>query len=293
MKAFKLLFMLAVLITAIAASAQTKIDTLTNEKIIQLSKIGLQPSVIITKIHASFNKFDVSTDGLVNLSNSSVAPEVITEMMKADTKVQVAEANQKDMNDPNTIRPTGIYLYNPKDSLHPLRRVDPTVTSTNKTGGFGAALAQAYSAGLAQGQITSSLSGAHSRLQIEDANPVFYFYFENNSNPRAESWFFASATSPNEFALVKFDERKDSRDMAVGTGNAYGSSLGIPNKIKVDYDYSQEAEGVYKVTFKEPLRKGEYCFIYASSTPTRYSNDKVFDFGIFGGEVVDKKKKKK
>ena len=28
------------------------------------------------------------------------------------------------------------------------------------------------------------------------------------------------------------------------------------------------------------LKSGEYCFIYASTAPNRYSNDKVFDFGI-------------
>ena len=60
-----------------------------------------------------------------------------------------------------------------------------------------------------------------------------YFYFENNSNPAGDDWFFATATSPNEFVLVKLDEKKDSREMVVGDANAYGSSSGISNKIKI------------------------------------------------------------
>lgn len=68
--------------------------------------------------------------------------------------------------------------------------------------------------------------------------------------------------------------------MVIGSGNAYGSSLGIPNKSKVPFDYVEEAPCVYKVTFSSPIDKGEYCFTYASSNPNRYSNDKVFDFSI-------------
>lgn len=40
--------------------AQNNDDILTNETIIQLTKIGLQPSVIINKIQTSITKFDVS-----------------------------------------------------------------------------------------------------------------------------------------------------------------------------------------------------------------------------------------
>ena len=266
------------------ANAQTKVDTLTNEKVIKLSKLGLQPSVIVNKIQTSYTLFDVSTDGLINLSDNGVSADVINEMMKTDAKAQLTIANQKDLNDPKTMRKTGIYLYNPKDSVKIIRRVDPTVTSTNSSGGFGTALAQHYSYGLAKDKLKSNISGKNSKMQIIDTNPVFYFYFETNTNPGADDWFFATATSPNEFCLVKLDEKKDSREMVVGDANAYGSSSGISNKIKVSFDYEEVTEGIYKVTFKQPIEKGEYCFLYASSTPTRYSNNKVFDFGIQNGQ---------
>ena len=275
----KLLTVLFSFVVALA-NAQTKADTLTNEKVIKLSKIGLAPSVIINKIHDSYSYFDVSTDGLIKLSENGVSPDVINEMQKTNTQGQISVANQKDMRDPKTKRTTGIYYYNPNDKEDPLKQVDPTVTSTNKSGGFGTHMAQSMTYGLAKSKEKSSLSGAKSHLQIVEKNPIFYFYFESNANPGADSWFFATATSPNEFVLVELDEKRDSREMAVSSSNAYGGTSGISNKIKVPFDYVKVAEGIYKVTFKQPLEQGEYCFLYASTTPTRYSNNKVFDFGV-------------
>ena len=276
---FKLLITLFAFVIAFA-NAQTKVDTLTNEKVIKLSKLGLQPSVIINKIQTSYTYFDVSTDGLINLSNNGVAAEVINEMMKTNTQAQMESANKKDMRDPATKRATGIYYYDSKDAEKPLKRVDPTIISTNKEGGFGSAMSRSLTYGIAKSEVKSNLSGANSHFQIEETSPVFYFYFQNNANPGADNWYFATATSPNEFVLVKMKERKDSREMAVGSANAYGSSSGISNKIKVQFDYTEIAEGIYKVTFKKPLEKGEYCFLYASATPARFNNNKVFDFGI-------------
>lgn len=271
-------------------SAQTKIDTLTNAKVIKLAKLGLQPSIVITKIQNSYTLFDVSTDGLINLSDNGVPSEVINEMMRVDAQAKNALANQKNMKDPLTKRATGIYYYNPKDSIEPLKQVDPTVVSTNKSGGLGIAMAQAYTMGLAREKIKSSLSGGASHLQIDETNPVFYFYFERTSDRTADSWFFATATSPNEFVLAKLSANSNNRVLQVGDMNAYGGTSGVSNDAKIPFDYLKVSEGIYKVTFKQPLKTGEYCFLYANATPTSFSNDKVFDFGI---PKVDKQIKPK
>lgn len=265
------------------ANAQTKVDTLTNATVIKLSNLGLQPSIVIAKIQGSYANFDVSTDALINLSENGVPADVINEMIKVDTQLKSTAANQKDMNDPLTKRTSGIYSYNPKDSTASLRQVDPTVISTNKSGGIGKALANRYTLGMAKDKIKSNLSGAKSHLQIEETSPVFYFYFDISSSANAGNWFFATATSPNEFVLVKLDEDKNHREMVVGDMNDYGGTSGVPDKIKVQFEYAKVSEGIYKVTFEEPLKKGEYCFLYANATPTSFSNDKVFDFGIQNG----------
>lgn len=255
-------------------------DTLTNDKIIKLSKLGLQSSVIMNKIQSSYTNFDVGTDALIYLSENGVTPEVINKMMNKMNELQIKESNQKDMKDPLTMRSTGIYYFNSANKEKPLRRVDPTVVSVNSTGSFGNRLAQAYTGGLAQTSEKSIISGAKSRLQINTSYPILYFYFDHSKNPNSDSWFFASATSPNEFVLIDLKEKNDCRQLSIGLSNSYGGSSGIPNRVKIPFEYEEVGEGIYKVTFKQGLKKGEYCFLYASSTPDRFSNNKVFDFGI-------------
>jgi hypothetical protein len=268
-----------------------KVDTLTNEKIIKLSKMGLQPSVLINKIQTSYTFFDVSTDGLISLSENGVHADVISEMMNVDHAAATVKANTRDMNDPLTHRSTGIYYYDPANKDKPIRRLDPTISSSLKSGGFGSALAQAYTYGIANDQLKSSLAGSNSRLQIEDSSPVFYFYFDNNNNPNSDNWFFATATSPNEFILLKLTQKKDSREVVIGTANSYGSKSGINNKANQDFTYEELGEGIFKVTLSKPLKTGEYCFQYASLTPSRFDNNKVFDFGINVEEERNKKQK--
>ena len=65
-----------------SAHSQSK-DTLTNQTIIQLTQMGLQPEVISMKIKNSYTKFDVSTNSLIILSDKKVSSEVIGEMIKA------------------------------------------------------------------------------------------------------------------------------------------------------------------------------------------------------------------
>ena len=78
------------LIFSIHNAYSQKVDTLNNEKIIRLSKMGLQPSVLITKIQTSYSLFDVSADGLITLSDSGVHADVINEMINTATAAENA-----------------------------------------------------------------------------------------------------------------------------------------------------------------------------------------------------------
>lgn len=263
-------------------------DTLYNNTIISLTKMGLPPQTIISKINTSITAFDVSVNALMDLQANNVNGDVINEMIKRNDQVNVHARKNVNSKNPNEMHRPGLYYFDNSNSDNPVKRVESTVTSTNKSGGFGTAIGQKYTHGLAKNKLKSNLSGANSHLQINSTIPVFYFYFENDANPNADNWFFSTATSPNEFVCVKLKEKKDSREMEVGSENAYGASLGIPDNTKVTFNFEQVAEGIYKVTFKNPLVKGEYCFIYASDGAQRIGsgehtfqkNNKVFDFGI-------------
>ncbi|NVN94787.1 MAG: hypothetical protein HXX18_05840 [Bacteroidetes bacterium] len=275
----KTLFCIAFFFAFIYANAQ-QYDTLYNKTIISLTKMGLPAQTIISKINTSITSFDVSINALMDLQSNGVNGEVINVMIKRNDNANTKAVINVNSKNPNEMHRPGIYYFDQNDKENPLKRVDATVTSTSKSGGFGVALAQAYTNGIANDNLVSAISGSNSHLQVKETNLTFYFYFENNANPNTDSWFFAQATSPNEFICVKLKEKRNRREMEVGSANAYGSTSGIPDKKKMPFEYEQVAEGIYKVSFKNPLKDGEYCFLYASATPTRYSNNKVFDFGI-------------
>jgi len=269
------------------AFAQGTVDTLTNELILHLTKSGLSSSIIVNKIKTSVSKFNLSTNDLIFLSSNGVHADVINEML-IQKNSQPIDESPNDLKNPLKKKPTGIYYYNLENADRPLKKIDPTVTSNSSSSSAGS-LFGGLTYGLASNKISSSISGAHSRFVINEDSPVFYFYFDNREQLSTNSWFFATASSPNEFVLVKLKENDESRSMKIGSANAYGSSYGVSEKDKVPFDYSDEGNGIYKVTFAKALKKGEYCFVYASANPNNYSNDKVFDFSI----QLEKDKKKK
>ncbi len=263
----KKIFIFILLFVSFQCFGQNKKEILTNVEIVKLSKLELSPSAIIAKIKNSSTHFDVSVDALVSLKQDGVNGDVISEMISSSTVEQREIANQKDYRDPKTMRKEGIYYYNKSDTSNLFITIDPTVVSGSKSGGVGTAIAQQYTYGIAKSKQTSEIAGAHSRKQIPHVRAKFYFYLAGN-------------LSPNEFALVKLIERKRTRQMIVGSFNAFGGMSGIEAKQKVDFGYDQVAEGIYKVYSKEPFEDGEYCFVYTGATPSIFSNNNIYDFGI-------------
>lgn len=244
-----------------------KVDVLTNDDIITLTKTGLSASVIIAKTQSSSTKFDVSTDALINLKKNGVADDVITEMMKKDTQKSTAIANQVDSKDPNAMHKSGVYIYDKSDATTPVKRIQIVRTRyQTSSGGYG---------GFSGSSTSAIISGQSSRQQIPTQNPVFYFYFPQET--KSDDWF---ASNPNEFALVqvKVIPKKDIRIFKTGGGSSNGytssSNEGIPENLKIPFDFTEISEGIYKVTVKSPLEYGEYCFTYADNST------RVFDFGV-------------
>lgn len=281
-KTLFLLFVILVVFSVNTVIAQSKSDVLTNETVIMLHKKGLGASIIINKIKTSKSSFDVSTDALIKLKDDSIPDDIVSSMIESADRNKVEVV---DLNDPAVIRASGIYYFNPLDNEKTLTRIDPTVVSGGKSGGVGQALAMRYSYGLANMKSTSMLSGSNAHKQIKSGNLVFYFYFDKGkgglNQVGALNWWFATASSPNEFALINLNPKKDSREFNTGKANAYGHSVGLDEDKKVRFDYEEVKDGIFKVIITGNLKPGEYCFIYTGATPSMHSNDKVFDFGTF------------
>jgi len=322
-------------------------EELTNASVISMLKKGLSESIIKAKIKQSVCNFDLSTDALISLKESKVSESLIMAMIdKADlqnagngqgynpttknvninynTSLQSQTSkrktdpdkvlNPKFQEEVNKVLPnlyeSGIFIFDPKEKLY--QKLDATVITSNKSGGFGQALAQAFTYGLANSKLEASIFGKNANFQIGNTNPVFYFYFDyqksslNNSNNspdvNSDNYFGAiagfagkignpdnaTALSPNDFKLIDLKEEKNKRSFKSGSGNLYSSKGGLSAKQMESFKYEKLTPTLYRVYFPEPLTPGEYCFYYAGNSSMQSSmfnfyqvNDmKVFDFGI-------------
>lgn len=253
-------------------------NVLTNKSIIDMYQKKLPISIILGKIKSSKNTFNVDTDTLVVLSENNIPENIINAMIEA--------ANDENMrfvlydpNNPEVMHEPGIYYYHKTDEKVELIRIDPTIYSQNKSKG---ALAMSLTYGLAKVKSTVTLDGKNSRLRLNDKSPQFYVYFDilGNKSSGTGEWWFTTASSPNEFLLVKFEQKNKTREVVTGSANIVGSSVGIDDKNKASFKTERIAKGIFRIYFDE-LLEGEYCFMYAGTVPTGFSSlDKVYDFGI-------------
>lgn len=254
-------------------------DTLNNNIIIQLHKAGLSKTTIITKINSSICLFETGTESLIQLKKSGIPDEVIDAMI---TKSSGPSSFIRQQNDTLQVLPSGIYYC--KGAPCKFIELEPSLYSSENTG---SGILTSLTYGLAKTKNKAMLNGISANLQISDTLPVFYFFLDRsqsgnlNANP---SWFF-SATSPNEFILVKFNisSSKKSREVVTGSWNTWeGMTSGIDDSQKVSFKYEKISHGVYKVFFDKGISNGEYCFMYAGGMSNRAgtSLQKVFDFSI-------------
>jgi hypothetical protein len=77
---FRLLILTLALVPALPAFAQS--ETIGNKAVVEMTKAGLSPEIILKKIAASAIEFDVSASGLIQLKAAGVDDNVITAMME-------------------------------------------------------------------------------------------------------------------------------------------------------------------------------------------------------------------
>jgi hypothetical protein len=250
---------------------------------LQLKAAGLSADIIKAKIQGSLCRFDLSTDALVTLKKADVPDDIITAMLNRSNSGSLATSNQENNENAETNITPGIYYCTGQPCK--LTELEATVYSQAK---MGSGILTSMTYGIAKTKMKATLSGHKANLQIEKKKPVFYFYFDKNNtnnfgNNGAQVFWFASATSPNEFLLAKFSTTKKSREIVTGSWNSYaGMSSGIDDKNKISFKYEKVSPGVYKVFTEQELEEGEYCFMYAGGTSV-YGNaplQKVYDFGI-------------
>ncbi len=257
-------------------------EVMTNDEVITLTRAGLSSSIIVGKIRSSKSDFDLSTDALIKLKQSGVSDDIVTAMLEAKSGKSTASAAGPSMsgdpNDPMSKHGYGIYLYEDRGGERKMTQLAPNVSAQNRTGGM---FTSGLTYGIGKVKIKSNLPGRSATLQIKDTQPVFYFYLDITSGGMNTSSGVPS--TPNEFAMIRFNQRSDNREVTIGKANAFGAKGGLSDEYVVQFNAQDMGNGVFKVTPSTPLQKGEYAFYLINSGNSNASSAvgaKFFDFGV-------------
>ena len=269
--------------TVNAVDAQDEV--MTNDEVISLTKAGLAGSVIIGKIRTSKSNFDMSTDALIKLKQSGVPDDVVGAMLEAKsgkgvgTSGAAAVGPTGDPNDPMSKKSYGIYLFEERDGQRKMTQLQPNVSAQNRTGGMFTASITPF--GLGKVKTKTNLPGRNAALQINATAPVFYFYLDNTSGGLNTASGIPS--TPNEFTLVRFNQRSDNREVTIAKSNSWGGKGGLSDEYVVPLKAEDMGNGIFKVTPTVDLKKGEYGFYLLNSGNSNTAagvGAKFFDFGV-------------
>lgn len=256
---------MTILLGVSACAGQPAPKKMTNHDVTDMVALGLSDDVVIDKIHAAgATEFDTSIDGLKALKAAKVSDAIIRAMINPRPSTgggttEQKEAVKTDPNDPDSPHDPGIYMYaRTRDGMKMLM-LEPTVYSQGKSSGL---FKSAMTYGIAKVKWKAVVDGPSANLKSSDSNMAFYFYFED-ANAGLGHASFGGTTTPNEFTLLKFDQKKDTRETVVMSANAFGASEGTDDKANIRFSFTKLKPAVYKVSPKTPLEPGEYCFLSA------------------------------
>ena len=117
-------------------------------------------------------------------------------------------------------------------------------------------------------------SGEQAQMRIQEKRPIFYV-----------------KEHPSEIGIVKFDTdtyNKKPVRYVLKKGDLWqtGGQAGSPGEANVDFNFKKDVDGLYKVTLKEPLDRGEYAIIIAKGLAgplAGYGGGNkymIYDFGV-------------
>lgn len=267
--------------------SEVEAESLNNDSIVTLVRAGLGEDAVVAKIRSSDGQYDTSVEGLVRLKKAKVPNQIITAMIERSSK-KSEESKPVWMNearDPMLPHTPGLYILTDRSESAKMIPVKATTSRQTKSGGF---WSYALTGGIASMSFKAIVPRAHAQIQSGEVKPIFYFFFDQAVGPEPSA-FSASATitTPTEFALVRFDEKKDHREKKVGKFNITGPKSGLAEKDKIPFTYSEIRSGVFEVIPVNDLPPGEYGFVTdnAGSGGNVVSgiggvNRTVFDFSI-------------
>jgi hypothetical protein len=278
-------YRLSLLLTLLCFSLSKAQEPLTNDSIIKMVKAGLSEDIVLSMIKTQPAKYVLTPAELISLKSSGVPDKVVAAMVEkgaGGAGAAILNSNASgattaagtvatgDPNDPTAAHDSGIYLYaKDRNGEYKLTVLEQASSQASKTGG---GLGFALTAGIKKMKTKTVIPGQHASIRTSESQPIFYFYFEDKAAGLGK--FGAGAVSnPNQFALLKLDVTKSSRETTVGEYGLSGMNTGAAEKSMVTFKSERLRSGLYKVVSNGPMEPGEYCFLASQGS-------QIFDFAV-------------
>ena len=259
LKIFSIGFLL-LLIFSHSTFSQTKQDTLTNQKIINMAKSGLSDLIIKKSIsNANIWSFDLSSDGLLLLKKGSVSDTIISAMFDkgeylnkpvgqtsqniSDTTKKIADSKNKNAID--NLSP-GIYYKSDKNNNTEYTRLNWVKPSAE----LGMSPTSAYN------RYEYLFLGNTSLFKVSNPSPEFFLVIG--------SGYDNILYQPTQFIVLEAKQKKDKR---IILGNLQ-PRRNLTSKSMSDFDpkyiikpvFTKINEQLFKITFANKLSEGNYFF---------------------------------
>lgn len=222
---------------------------LTNQDVIEMTKLGLSDDVIITKIHKAYDagtdtvSFDTSVEGLRALKTANVSEPVIKVMINPTPPPAAIVAGASPMTMDSSLPPPEVGVYWRDEGKFVL--VQGQTVANAKAGGKAGSM---FTYGLRNQHWDATIEGPTSKNTVRDRQPVFYLYVPDGADSA-------------DYVLLKLNKKGDRREFQIGSfGGITGGKSGVQREKEVQFHAEHLGIRVYKLTLDEALKPGEYGF---------------------------------
>jgi hypothetical protein len=262
-------------------------------------KAGLDEDVIVSMVRIRPANYALTPEDLIALKSAGVPDKVVKAMVEKYSGSNIhpllggkpsgatpvtGTVSPGDPNDPLTPHDSGIYLYaKNRNGEYTLTILEQAAYQGSKTGSI---MGTAFTYGLKKLKMKAVIPGPHANIRAPESQPAFYFYFEDKAVGLGKSAFgVGTVSNPNQFALVKLDVTKSSRETIIGEFGTLGSSMGTNQKSMITFKSERLRPGLYKVVPDNPMSSGEYCFLVSPMNIGAFGAGaggavQIFDFAV-------------
>jgi hypothetical protein len=223
---------------------------LSNQDVIEMTKLGLSDDVIIAKIRKVYDagtdrvSFDTSVDGLKALKTANVSEPVIKVMINpTPAPAPNVGGGASPMTIDSSLPPPEVGVYWRDEGKFVL--VQGQTVANTKAGGKAGSM---FTYGLRNQHWDATIERPTSRNMVRDRQPVFYLYVPDGADS-------------SDYVLLKLNKKGDRREFQIGSfGGITGGKSGVQREKEVQFHAEHLGIRIYKVTLDEALKPGEYGF---------------------------------